>query len=66
VLLAHVRQSANNDKGIKTHGVHIDPVLFGIVLSTRELRDTLTLRRRYVVRFTFYLISGPNCASETR
>src|SRR5882757_9578206 len=59
------RHTTNIDKGRKTHGVHTDPVLFGIVLSTRQLCDTLTLRRRYIVRFTFYLISRANCARET-
>ena len=55
----------NNDKKMKTYGVHTDPVLFWIVLSTREFCNTLTFRRRYIIGFTFYLISRANCACKT-
>jgi hypothetical protein len=39
--------------------------MFRIVLSTRECCDTLTLRRRDIVRITFHLISGANGAHRT-
>jgi hypothetical protein len=48
-----------------TNGMHVDPILFGIILATRELRNTLTLRRRDIITITFHLIGRPNCTRAT-
>ncbi len=55
------RHSLKKDNKIvygTTHRVHVDPVLFWIVLSARKLCDALALRRGDVVRVTFHLIGG--------
>jgi hypothetical protein len=50
---------------IKTHRVHVDPILLGIVLSARKFCDALALGGRNIIHITLHLIRGANCARSS-